>query len=403
MNKGRSILYIFFGLGLVSIPFPYDFFSPQRYICRFLFEDTVMLIARSLGLHPEAQVGISSDSQGMYLLLALLFGLAVIITFLLGFSKKWNKYRASVLAHIHIALLYYLSLQLFIYGCDKLFKAQFYLPEPNTLYTPLGQISKDLLFWSTMGTSYTYNVFMGLLEIIPAILLWFRNTRVLGLLMAFGVLLNIVFINLGFDISVKLYSVFLWALCWFLLLPHLKVLYDFFILKKQARLSFGLMLFRNRPSLKFLLKTLFIGFIIAEGLFPYLPKGQFNDDLVNRPFLHGAYQVEEIQFVDSLPGSVDWKIKRFYIHRRGYFIIENQKSEMRDYKLEIDSLKKKFLLLDYDKNEISADYLFNKTDSLLELRLLYKNSPVQLKAKSLDWKKMPLLRDDFHWTIEQVK
>src|SRR5690554_1822611 len=89
------------------------------------------------------------------------------------------------------------------YGLDKLFNRQFYTPASNTLHTPTGQLSKDILFWSSMGTSSFYNAFMGIAEVITGILLLFNRTRFLGLLLAFGILGNILSVNIGFDITVK--------------------------------------------------------------------------------------------------------------------------------------------------------------------------------------------------------
>ena len=45
---------------------------------------------------------------------------------------------------LHTGVAWFLALQLLQYGFDKVFKHQFYLPEPNTLYTPLGLLPPDL-------------------------------------------------------------------------------------------------------------------------------------------------------------------------------------------------------------------------------------------------------------------
>ena len=50
------------------------------------------------------------------------------------------------------------------YGVQKLLMQQFFTPEANTLYTPLGRLDKDILFWTTMGLSRGYNIFLGVVE-----------------------------------------------------------------------------------------------------------------------------------------------------------------------------------------------------------------------------------------------
>ena len=122
-------------------------------------------------------------------------------------EMTWNEIIFFYWTHVLVSNM--LAFFLLRYGFDKLFKHQFYLPEPNTLYTPVGLLSKDILFWTSMGTSHSYNVFMGLIEIIPAFLLFFKRTRMLGGLISFAVLLNVLMINIGFDITVKILSSFL--------------------------------------------------------------------------------------------------------------------------------------------------------------------------------------------------
>jgi hypothetical protein len=93
------------------------------------------------------------------------------------------------------------------------------LPEPNLLFTPLGQLDKDILYWSTMGSSYGYNLFLGCTELLTGVLLFFRKTRAIGALAAVFICANIVAVNFSFDISVKLLSSFLLLLSLFIAIP----------------------------------------------------------------------------------------------------------------------------------------------------------------------------------------
>ena len=47
-----------------------------------------------------------------------------------------------------------------------------------------------------------------LLEILAAVLILIKRTRLMGLLLSLGILINVVAVNFGFDISVKLFSLF---------------------------------------------------------------------------------------------------------------------------------------------------------------------------------------------------
>src|SRR4029077_19764906 len=89
----------------------------------------------------------------------------------------------------------------------------------------------------TIGSSYTYTVVAGIFEILPAVLLLFRRTRIIGAIIATAVMTNVVLINFGFDISVKLFSCFLLLLCVIVASPGLKKLFDLFIANRPVGIS----------------------------------------------------------------------------------------------------------------------------------------------------------------------
>ncbi|MFT7614359.1 MAG: putative membrane protein YphA (DoxX/SURF4 family), partial [Parvicellaceae bacterium] len=142
----------------------------------------------------STESGILSDSANMYLLCFL----CSVVSLLLAIIWVWKlkeklKIEKWTFWFLQIAR-YYLVIQMFQYGLNKLFKFQFYFPEPNTLFTTIGNSTKDILFWSSMGSSYEYTVFAGLIEILAASLLLFRKTRVLGALLLSGIMINVIMI-----------------------------------------------------------------------------------------------------------------------------------------------------------------------------------------------------------------
>jgi len=399
MQKARealvSIVYVYFFLCIVLIPFQYFILPWQRHVSDVLFGQLIRSLALFIPINIRYNE-ISSDSASMYLLLLVLLMLTTGIGLLFYF---FIKSRDKLYLFLRSFFTYFLALQLLKYGFDKIFKAQFYLPEPNTLYTPLGQLSKDLLFWSTIGVSHSYNVFTGLAEVIPAILLLFKRTRILGLLWSAVVLINIVAINFSFDISVKLYSIFLLLITVVLLFPQLQYLFEFLVIQKNASLKAESETVALPIWFKVSLKIFIIGLIFLEALYPYLRSGDFNDDNAKRPYLHGAYEVRSYCVnVDTMNISRS-PMKRFFIHRMGYFIVQDQSDKMQDYKLQIDSVTHIILLTDGELNRRYFQYEYHLKDSTLIL----KDEKEIIKAKILDWQKLPALQNDFHWTIDQVK
>lgn len=93
------------------------------------------------------------------------------------------------------------------------------------------------LLWTFIGQSRMYMVFGGLMEAIPGALLLFRRTSTVGLLGAATVLLNVVMLNFGYDVPVKLYSVHLLLMALFLLLPDAWPMWSFLVERKEAALT----------------------------------------------------------------------------------------------------------------------------------------------------------------------
>lgn len=397
--KGFSKLYfsIFISLGMLFIPFTWNLFSFQTTVTTFIFTDLVSWTSELFGQTVDL-FDFSSDSKRLYFLVLIFILFSHLIAFLLQkFTSEIN--RQKIISLVQTLAVYYLSLLLLKYGFDKIFKAQFYLPEPNLLYTPLGKLDKDILYWSTMGSSYSYNLFMGFAEVIPAILILIKQTRNLGLLISFGVLLNVFAVNLSFDISVKLLSGFLLFINGFLAFPIVKKVWSILVLKTWVSEPNSMEI--QTKNLRHLgLKCLIIVVMLIETLLPYLRTLNFQDDLATRPLLHGAYEVKSIVSNGETLKSNQQFVKRFFFHRDGFLIFQDQADEMTDYQIVIDRKTKKLKLTDYDGQNQILDYLYNSNDSLLTLDFTDGRSKTTLKAKAIDWRILPLLQQQFHWTVD---
>jgi len=400
MKKGvltfaETQLHLFLLSCAAFIPFPFNIFTFQEIASNFLFKDIAVFLGKKMtGINP-VYPEISSDSILLYILVLVLLCLSFLATAGLSFNSKWPQSRNAFLSLCRKVLSYYLALQLFNYGIDKVLKGQFYSPEPNILYTPFGSLEKDILFWSTMGTSHLYNLITGILEIIPAIFIFMKRTRPVGLLLASVVLLQVVIINFSFDISVKIYSVFLGVLSLFLLGPQFKQLYSFLIKREASQLKAepDTFLFLERPAVKVVVKTFVICLFVLEAFYPYPNK-------TAEPFLHGAYEViSEIPGKDSLSRN-EISIKRFFIHKDGYLIFQTLQDEMLDYRLTVNKATNQFILTDYQLKETTCRFRFDESGGVIELQNPFLKSDRMIRARAIEWKKLPALQDGFNWTLE---
>ena len=391
--------FVFGFLGIIFIPFPLNFLPGREKLAEIIFNGPISLLSRFLFGHRPMILEISSDSATLYLLVFFLFILSLIISGVSLYKVVAARFMENAFPYLQTFFTYFLAIIMLKYGLDKIFKTQFYLPEPNILYTPIGNVSKDLLFWSTMGSSYGYNLFIGLAELIPAVFLFFRPTRRTGLILAFLVLIHITAINFCFDISVKVFSVFLLAIATLLLVPVFKPLFQFLSGKKDVNLQIVPVLV-DPGGKKWIIKGLTLALILGEGLFPYLGTGNFNDDDFPRPFLHGGYEVTRIDNLSTTSNEELPSLKRFFIHRSGYIVFQDANDEMQDFHLDIDKTDSEFILTDYELKTIRLKFEFR--DNILKLHYFGRNSEFLLTGRELDWRALPLLRQDFHWSIDEI-
>ena len=302
------------------------------------------------------------------------------------------------------AIRYFLALMLLVYGFSKIFKWQFYLPEPNTLYQTVGNTPRDLLYWTSMGTSYTYSMFMGVIEIIPALLLLFRRTTVAGALIALLVMINVLFVNLGFDITVKLHSFVLILFCVLLLVPARQRILGLFTGKSTAEWSYPVFSFQpDRKWITVAAKWIVIVLLLSEAGYRYAEAGNFNGDQAEHIPMHGAYQVLTYcsPYGDTLVARSQ-PSRHLFIHGKGYMIFMYENGQVKDYSIAVDTVSHAIISTGSVFDGSFEDLKWTKlNDSIYEFRPTEVYSPEYWKVKKLDLTKLPLLQEEFSWIDEQ--
>ena len=392
----KKTLSLFSILGFLFIPLTFFESDYQYRITNFLFLSPVTFIQNHFFPAAITNIDFSSDTIGLNILLGLLLITAFLVVLILDLFKIRSSW---IIAIFPLLSTYYMAAVLLKYGFDKVFKRQFYLPEPNILYADFGNLTKDTLFWSTMGTSHFYSVATGIIEVLTAVLILVKRTRIVGFYLAIAVAINILLINIGFDISVKLFTAFLLLVLFLNIYPSLRSLYAFFIQHRQVQLAVSFP--HTIPVNKWLHVSLSAS-LVGCILFPYLSSGNLNDDYAKRPPLHGAYSIEHFIIGNDTLSHCDFPYKRFFIHRNSYIIFQQKDDTMVDYFFAINAEKKQLEIQDYQKNKISVTYNYNgKTGAL---QLFFENEARWIiEGKSLNWKALPALQDKLHYTIDEIK
>lgn len=255
-----------------------------------------------------------TDTYGTYVLISLSILLGALSSPLIHWICLKLKTKPTDLLKTVLAGILFLFL--FKYGWDKITKTQFYMPEPNTLFTPFGKLSKDIAYWSLIGSSYPYTVSLGVIEVIAALLLLFKRTQFLASLFSIAIFGQVVLINFSFDISVKLLSgsLLLFSIVYSSCFSqNWKGIFGFSTEKSSYRTS------RNHRIVTFAFALL----VITECIFPTFRSKNVNDDRYPRLAHHGAYRVY---------GSKE--VKNLFIHRQHYAILRSWDDTFKDYKID---------------------------------------------------------------------
>jgi hypothetical protein len=162
-------------------------------------------------------------------------------------------------------LRYMLGLVMLVYGLIKIFRIQFNLPD-FVYEEPLKRLDGVTLTWAFLGYSPWFSVILGFSEAIPAVLLLFRRTGLLGALLIFPVLVNVFLVNMAYDFlpHMRLFSGGLLMMNITLLLFHYPVLKEFCKKVNHYQLT------NKRAGLELAINTILVGVTIFWIVTSYL-------------------------------------------------------------------------------------------------------------------------------------
>ncbi len=389
----KSTINITIGIWIILfalfLPFNYIFFPHLGYeLTNGLSNISTWIATNALGLDIHSSPT-TSDSTAQFVQSFLLMILAIPIAVLLKEQKRFTE--SQIRQFLHSSSAYILSFFLLKYGVDKLFQFQFYPPEPNTLFTPLGMLSKDILFWSSMGTSSNYNTFMGLIEIIPAFLLLHHRTRLIGGLIGLGVLINVLMINFGFDITVKLLAMYLVIVSFYVISPFLKNLFSFFFCDEQNSVK-PFMRIDLSPKNRLVIKLMVVTLIFTEILFSYVQVGSSNAREMEKIAHFGSYEINQTG-VEMLNLK---NVNRIHIHSKGYLILENEDGLFTDFPIRIAPDLSISILKE------NTRIFIIQSGAKVKFRVQHDGKSTNVLTNKINLDKLPARDDSFHWTVDGI-
>jgi len=221
----QRVLFRFFFVYLVLQVEPWDWFRAipgVRWLLRPYgrLVDWAVHVSNTRFFHVrDTLVGVngSGDTSWAWTQLWLYLSLAAIGCVVWSLLDAKRTQYARLAFWLRMIVRYYIAAAALSYGIIKLFLLQMPFPTLSQLATPLGDLLPMRFSWLFIGYSVPYQFFSGVMETTAGLLLLYRRTVTAGLFAATGAFLNVVMINLSYDVPVKIYAFHLLLACLFLL------------------------------------------------------------------------------------------------------------------------------------------------------------------------------------------
>jgi hypothetical protein len=238
----RKVLFRFFFIYLIFQIAPWtwlDAIPAVTYVTKYYYQlmDWAVKTANANIFHVRKVLvpfNGSGDTSYGWAQVWLLLSLAVIGCIVWSvLDRKRNDYR-KLNYWLCLFTRYFVASVALNYGILKLFALQMPFPSLTMLATPLGDLLPMRLSWMFIGYSAPYQVFSGIMEVLTGLLLLNRRTATLGIMFGTAVFVNVMVLNLTYDIPVKLFSMHIVLMCLFLLANEYNRIACFLFLNRTA-------------------------------------------------------------------------------------------------------------------------------------------------------------------------
>jgi uncharacterized membrane protein len=349
----------------------------------------------------------SGDTTYNYAEIFTFFIVSIIVCVIWSFLDRKRENYQTFLKYFSIYMSYYVAAIMLSYGLSKVFYLQFSAPPLYKLTQTYGEASPMGIAWTFMGASKTYTMFSGFAEVLGGLLLFYRRTRTLGALVVFGVMLNVFMMNMSYDIPVKLYSLHLMLMAFFIGALDYQRIMNLIALKTPMKVTNKMgAYFKNRKvSIGMtILKLAFIGYT----LFLYIDQNlDYSKQRYGspKPVLYGIYDVNTVVINnDTIPplltDTIRWKK---FICDKGFsnrLTIKGMNDKNTWYKYTIDTLKNNIEMIGTRDSTDIFNLHYTKKDSVLLLKGTWRKDSIEIKMDEFDLKKFRLINRGFRWINE---
>ena len=285
--------------------------------------------------------------------------------------KSYNK----LLYWFSQALIAVLAAIVFCYGIIKVFPVQMQPPSLINMHRPLGELTPFDLLWSTFGYGKPYQVFGGICEVLGAVLILFKRTRVAGLLSIAAVMVNVIMVNYTYQVGVLMTSFYILLVSLFLLAPYSRQLYRFFFTRQWVTLQQELYKpAKNSKTILFFTATLLftgISFLLTFQASYNLYNRFENTNRTRQYSLVKNFVVNSDTLALNAADSLSWRIwsERVTDGKRLVTIATAKQGPYKTYTIEQDSLHHTMILYPFNQQDTMPLHFGYTTISAVNWRL----------------------------------
>jgi predicted DCC family thiol-disulfide oxidoreductase YuxK len=395
-------------LFLQIVPFPFGVIPGTEFISRPIDAAknvVVPWLGRLLfGIEITILPNGSGDTTYNYVEVLMFALLATVGAVLWSISTGFAPVTPRIRDYINTYVRYFLAGNMLLYGWDKVFLLQMPSPDPGRLMETFGNASPMALLWTFIGASPAYQIFGGLLEVTAGFLLLWRRTTLLGALLSAGVLVNVVLLNLCYDVPVKLFSSHLLLMALFLVAPHGARLAAVLVLNLPAQPAVLRPFPTVHPGLRRtgrIVKAILVILFVVGNALEDLQRAIQYASASPEPW-QGYYQVESFENGANPPKSAGDRERwiKVGIASSGRTCVLRADGSTRSYRFQIDPKGQTASTTPRPPGQ-PVVLRFRMPDSTsIELEGQLEGKSILAKLKRLDEPKPPLMSRGFHWINE---
>jgi len=297
-----------------------------------------------------------------------------------------------------------LAAALFEYGMTKVIPTQFPAPSLTTLVTPVGDLTLSALLWASIGAAQPYEIFTGCIEVLAGVLLLMPRTAALGAAIAVGALLQVLALNLFYDIGLKLVTFHLIVLALLVLTPSIAPLVDFFVRHRPAAAPGEPDVVRSAQARRMVLAAQVVFGVYLLAMYAYINVGfwEVGGGGRARSPLYGIWNVEELavdgQVRAAALNDYDRRWRRVIFDEPGRMFIQRTDDSLATYGASLDTSRNALTLTKGTSRSWGATLSVERASpERLTMTGDMDGQRVEARLRRVDEETIPLLNSTFRW------